>query len=167
MRILGIDPGSHIMGWAVIESENNRYKHIDSGIIDSQSIHDASKRLWFIFNEVTNIINTYEPDDLAIETVFFSKNQKSAFVLIQSATSAMLAALNRGLSVNEYQPMMIKKALTGYGKADKEQVQFMVKKLLNISSKMIMDRSDAIAVAICHINSARFKDNILNHALSY
>ncbi|MGB9734729.1 MAG: crossover junction endodeoxyribonuclease RuvC [bacterium] len=167
MRILGIDPGSHTMGWAVVESEQNKYKHIGSGVINTQGISDIARRLRLIFDEVTKIIDTYEPDALAIETVFFSKNQKSSFVLVQSATSAMLAAVNHGLSVNEYQPMMIKKALTGYGRADKEQVQFMVKKLLNINTRMIMDRSDAIAVALCHINSIQLKNRVLNHALSY
>lgn len=167
MRILGIDPGSQIMGWAVIESENNSYKHIYSGVINSKGIPAVPARLRFIYKEVTGIIDKYKPEAAAIETVFFSKNQRSAFVLIQTATSAMLAALNRELPVNEYQPMMIKKALAGYGRAGKEQVQFMVKRLLNIDVDLLMDRSDAMAVAICHINSVQFKNRLLKNAASY
>lgn len=167
MRILGIDPGSQIMGWAVIESDNNSYRHIYSGVINSKGIPGIPDRLLFIYKEVTDIIDTYKPEAAAIETVFFSKNQKSSFVLVQTATSAMLAALNKGLSVNEYQPMMIKKALAGYGRADKDQVQFMVKRLLNIDETLLLDRSDAMAVAICHINSVQFKNRLSKNAASY
>lgn len=167
MRILGIDPGSQIMGWAIIEFDLNKYKHIQSGIINSKDIPDIPNRLWFIFKEVTDIIETYKPDALAIESVFFSKNQKSSFILVQTSTSAIIAAMNKGIPVNEYQPMIVKKALTGYGRADKEQVQFMVKRLLNLNTSMLLDRSDAIAVALCHINSTQFKNTILSHATSY
>jgi|YelNatPaOPRAMG01_1025707.scaffolds.fasta_scaffold00648_27 crossover junction endodeoxyribonuclease RuvC len=167
MRILGIDPGSQIMGWAIIESDLNTYKHIESGVINSKNIRDIPNRLWFIFKEITDIIDTYKPDALAIESVFFSKNQKSSFILVQASASVIIAALSKGIPVNEYQPVMIKKALTGYGRADKEQVQFMVKRLLNINTRMLMDRSDAIAVALCHINSFQLKNNILSHATSY
>jgi crossover junction endodeoxyribonuclease RuvC len=167
MRILGIDPGSQTMGWAVIESGNNSYKHVYSGVINSKGISDVPNRLWFIYKEVTGIIDNYKPEAAAIETVFFSKNQKSSFVLVQTATSAMLAALNKGLSVNEYQPMMIKKAVVGYGRAGKDQVQFMVKRLLNINIELLLDRSDAMAVAICHINSVQLKNRLLENAASY
>ena len=167
MRILGIDPGSQIMGWAVIESADNSYRHVYSGVINSKNIPEVPQRLWFIYNEVTAIIETYKPESAAIETVFFSKNQKSSFVLVQTATSAMLAALNKGLTVHEYQPMVIKKAIVGHGRAEKDQVQFMVKRLLNIQESMLLDRSDAMAVAICHINSARFKNRLLQDAASY
>ena len=167
MRILGIDPGSHIMGWAVIESADSSYRHVYSGVINSKGIPDVPQRLWFIYKEVTAIIDTYKPESAAIETVFFSKNQKSSFVLVQTATSAMLAALNKGLSVHEYQPMVIKKAIAGYGRAEKDQVQFMVKRLLNIKESLLLDRSDAMAVAICHINSAQFKNRLLQDAASY
>ncbi len=167
MRILGIDPGSQIMGWAVIESGGNSYKHISSGIINSKNIQAVSDRLLFIYKEVTTIIDTYNPDGAAIETVFFSKNPRSAFVLVQTSAAAMIAALNKGITLNEYQPMVIKKALSGYGKADKEQVQLMVKRLLNIDHKLIMDTSDAMAVALCHINSMQFKNRIMQHAVSH
>ncbi len=167
MRILGIDPGSQFMGWAVIESGSNSYRHVSSGVINSKDISAVPERLLFIYKEINAIIGTYRPDAAAIETVFFSKNQRSSFVLIQTATAAMIAVLNNGLSVNEYQPMIIKKALTGYGKAGKEQVQIMVRRLLNIDVHMLMDRSDAMAVAICHINSVQFKDRLAEHAVSH
>ncbi|MCL4557667.1 MAG: crossover junction endodeoxyribonuclease RuvC [Deltaproteobacteria bacterium] len=167
MRILGIDPGSRIMGWALIESDGNGYRHVSSGIIDSKDIHAVSDRLLFIYREVGGIIDSYGPDAAAIETVFFSRNQRSAFVLVQTAAAAMIAALNSGVPVSEYQPMMIKKALSGYGRADKEQVQLMVRRLLNIDHRLIADTSDAMAVAICHINSVQFKNRLAEHALSH
>jgi len=165
MRTLGIDPGSQIMGWAVIDSAGDSYKHVSSGIINSKEISITSERLSFIYKEILAVINTYKPDVAAIETVFFSRNQRSAFVLVQAATAAMLAALNSDLSLSEYQPMLIKKALTGYGRADKEQVQRMVKRLLNIEGELPADISDAIAVAICHINSSQFKNRLPGNAV--
>jgi crossover junction endodeoxyribonuclease RuvC len=155
------------MGWAVIESAGNSYRHVYSGVIDSRGIAGIPDRLWFIYQQVTGIIDSHKPEAAALETVFFSKNQKSSFVLIQSATAAMLAAMNRGLRISEYQPMVIKKAVAGYGRAGKDQVQSMVKKLLNINEALLLDRSDAMAVAICHINSAQFQNRLLNHAASY
>lgn len=167
MRILGIDPGSQFMGWAVIESENNGYKHVSSGVINATGIDTVTDRLLFIYKEVNAVLDTYGPGAAAIETVFFSKNQRSSFILVQTATTAMIAALNRGLPVHEYQPMMIKKALTGYGKADKEQVQLMVKRLLHIEGPLLLDRSDAMAVALCHINSAQYMNRLAEHAASH
>ncbi len=167
MRILGIDPGSHRMGWAVIESAGNSYRHIHSGVIDSNGIAAIPDRLWYIYQQVAGIIDADKPEAAALETVFFFKNQKSSFVLIQSATAAMLAALSRGLRISEYQPMMIKKAVVGYGRAGKDQIQSMVKKLLNLNEVLLLDRSDAMAVAICHINSAQFQNRLLKNAAPY
>ncbi len=167
MRVLGIDPGARLMGWALIEPDGSGYRYISSGVIDSKDIRAVPDRLLFIYREVSDIIRLHGPDGMAIETVFFSKNQRSAFVLVQASAAAMIAALNSGVPVSEYQPMMIKKALSGYGKADKEQVQLMVRRLLNIDHRLVTDTSDAMAVAICHINSAQLKSRIEGYALPH
>ncbi len=171
MRILGIDPGSRIMGWAVIESAQNGYRHVDSGVIRTKAATSIpggiAGRLWLIFTGISHIIDLYAPDGAAIETAFFSRNQQSSFVLVQAATAAMMAVLVKGLVISEYQPMMIKKALTGYGRAEKEQVQLMVKRLLGVDMDMLTDRSDAMAVAICHINSSALNVRLKTDAVSY
>ncbi|MCL4477928.1 MAG: crossover junction endodeoxyribonuclease RuvC [Deltaproteobacteria bacterium] len=167
MIILGIDPGSNIMGWAVIEQINNGYGYTSSGVINLKNVDSLQQSLKSIYWEIGRLIELYHPGAVAIETAFFSKNQRSAFIIVQSATAAMLASLNKSIPLYEYQPMMIKKALTGYGNATKDQVQFMVKRLLGLNGSFVLDASDAMAVAICHINSIQLKNRFIPNVISH
>lgn len=155
MRILGIDPGSRITGYGVIEKRGNRLVHWDNGAIHTDRAPDFPGRLLTIFRGIDDVIDRYSPDVVAVEEVFFSRNVQSALTLGQARGAAIAAAANRGLPVFEYTPMQIKSAVVGYGHARKEQVQRMVKTLLSLPEVAQADASDALAAAICHANSHR------------
>ncbi len=146
MKILGIDPGSRIMGIALIDGDQISLKALSFD--KSMSMLDKLRK---IYDTTCSIINRELPDAMAIENVFFAKNPHVAFVLGQVRSSAILAALNLNIKIYEYNPTEIKKEITGYGRATKEQVRTMLEKILNIDIKdMPLDTSDALAVAWCH-----------------
>ncbi|MCL2760436.1 MAG: crossover junction endodeoxyribonuclease RuvC [Desulfuromonadales bacterium] len=157
MIILGIDPGSRITGYGVIRKDGNRLIHIDNGAIFTASATNLPDRLKKIYRGITKIIEDYTPDTVAIEDIFFAENVKSALTLGQARGSAIVAGVNAGLVVHEYSALQVKKAVVGHGKAAKEQVQHMVKVLLNLPEIAQADASDALAVAICHANSSNLK----------
>ncbi len=162
MIILGIDPGIAMVGYSVIQCTGNNFKALEYGLISTSSKMLLPERLKKVYEELTDVIEEYEPDDLAIEELFFNKNVKTAIMVAQARGVEVLAAVNKGLSVYEYTPLQIKQAVTGYGRADKNQVQEMVKMLLNLKEKPKPDDvADALAVAICHGSSLRFKDEFL------
>lgn len=155
MMVLGIDPGSRITGYGIVDQEGHRLRHIDNGCIVAGDLPEFSHRLRHIYEGVTGVIHQYRPDMLAIEEVFFSANVQSALKLGQARGVAIVAAVNAGLPVYEYSASQIKQAVVGHGRAAKEQVQRMVKALLNLPDLAQADASDALAAAICHIHSAR------------
>lgn len=148
-RILGIDPGSRITGYGVVETSPRGARYIASGCIRTQS-DDFPARLKQIFDGISEIIAIYQPGQVAIEQVFMHKNADSALKLGQARGAAICAILNQNLPVYEYAARQVKQALVGKGGADKLQVQHMVKILLNIQGEMQIDASDALAIGLCH-----------------
>lgn len=153
MRILGIDPGSRITGYGLIEKVGNRLVHVDNGAIFTDAANDFPLRLQRIYRGLTEIIETSRPDAVAVEQIFFAKNVQSALKLGQARGAAIVAGVNAGLPVYEYTALQVKQAVVGHGKAAKEQVQKMLKALLNLPEVAQEDASDALAVAVCHANS--------------
>ena len=154
MIILGIDPGSRITGYGLISKEGNRLVHIDNGAVFTQSAEDFPQRLEQIFTGLSAVIAQYRPDVVAIEKVFLAKNAQSALKLGQARGAAIVAAVNVRLAVFEYTALQVKQAVVGSGRAEKVQVQQMIKALLNLPELAQEDASDALAVAICHAHSA-------------
>ncbi|MEJ2609701.1 MAG: crossover junction endodeoxyribonuclease RuvC [Candidatus Thiodiazotropha sp.] len=153
MRIIGIDPGSRITGFGLIESDGMRSIHLDHGVLRLAG-EELPPRLGQIFTGITAVINEHHPDVMAIEEVFVSKNPSSALKLGQARGAAICAAVHLGLPVAEYSPRGIKQAIVGTGRAEKTQVQHMVRMLLNLKQKLQADAADALAVALCHAHTS-------------
>ena len=153
MRVLGIDPGSRITGYGIVDKQGNRLVHVDNGAIFTDKSPDFAGRLKLIFDGLTEVIAEYQPDEVAIENIFFSTNVQSALKLGQARGAAIVAAVHAGLPVAEYTALQVKQAVVGQGRAEKSQVQKMLKVLLGLPEIAQEDASDALAVAICHINS--------------
>lgn len=149
LRILGIDPGSRITGYGVIEVAGGRASHVASGCIRTEGRH-LPERLKVIFEEISTIVATYAPQEMAVEQVFVHKNVDSALKLGQARGAAICAGVVRNLTVAEYTPREIKQAIVGTGGAAKEQIQHMVTRLLKLSEPPQADAADALAVALCH-----------------
>jgi crossover junction endodeoxyribonuclease RuvC len=149
MVILGIDPGSRITGFGVIDVHADKYTYIASGAIKTAS-DEMSVRLLQIFQGVNEVIQMYHPEVAAIEQVFMHRNPNSALKLGQARGAALVALAQQGLSISEYSPRQIKQSVVGYGAAGKGQVQYMMKQLLQLSSEPPPDPADALAVAVCH-----------------
>ena len=155
MIILGIDPGMAIVGYGVIEGNNNTLKAIDYGAITTPSTMETPQRLVTIYDAVQELIVRYQPDEVAIEELFFNKNVKTALTVGHARGVAVLAAAKTGLDLYEYTPLQVKQSVVGYGRAEKAQVQQMVKILLNLKEiPKPDDAADALAVAICHHHCA-------------
>ena len=154
MRIIGIDPGYAIMGWGILDLKGNKFSVVDYGSITTDAGVDAAKRLQHIYAELGAIIAKYEPEEAAIEELFFNKNAKTVILVGEARGIAVLACANAGLEISEYTPLQIKQALVGYGRADKKQVQAMVTAILNLKEvPRPDDTADAVAAAICHGHS--------------
>lgn len=154
MIILGIDPGFALTGYGVLSYEGNKFKMLDYGVIKTTTDMLFSKRLNKISVDLDMLIEKYKPDAVAIEELFFNKNVKTAMSAAQGRGVAVLAAARRNINVYEYTPLQVKQAVVGYGRADKAQVQYMVKILLNLSDiPKPDDAADGLAIAICHGNS--------------
>ena len=151
--ILGIDPGTNVMGYAVLKVIGNKAELVVMGVIDMRKEDDPYLRLGHIFERVTGVIREYLPDELAIEAPFFGKNVQSMLKLGRAQGVAIAAAIERDVPIHEYAPMKIKMAITGNGNASKEQVAGMLKRLLHLSATdmpKFMDATDALAAAYCH-----------------
>ena len=151
--ILGIDPGTNIMGYGVLRVVDGKAQMVTMGIIDLRKFDDGYLKLGHIFERVTGIIDSYLPDELAIEAPFFGKNVQSMLKLGRAQGVAIAAAIHHSVPIHEYAPMKIKMALTGNGGASKEQVAGMLQRLLKIPQEEIgrfMDATDALAAAYCH-----------------
>jgi crossover junction endodeoxyribonuclease RuvC len=149
--ILGIDPGTVVMGYGLIVVEGKAIKMIEMGVLKLSTREDAYERLERIHRKVSEIIVQFKPSSFAIEAPFFGKNVQSMLKLGRAQGVAIAAAMQAGLTVNEYSPKKIKQSITGNGNADKEQVMKMLQQLLNFSEAPAQyDASDALAVAVCH-----------------
>lgn len=157
--ILGIDPGSRITGYGIISSNGVRHQYIASGCIATQEKNFA-QRLVQIFTGITEVIQLYKPQQVAVEEVFVNKNVMSALKLGQARGVAIVAAANHALPLAEYSTRFVKQTVVGTGGADKTQVQYMVKCLLNLAGKIAPDAADALAVAICHAQSQTYSRRI-------
>lgn len=157
MRVLGIDPGSLVTGYGLVEGNGDKLTHICNGRIVCRRGTPLEKRLKEIFDELQEIIKSYNPQVVAVEKVFVSRGAESALKLGHARGVAILCAAIEGLQVFQYTPMEIKKALTGYGMAEKEQVKYMVKRLLGMPYPPETNASDALGVAICHIHHRGLK----------
>lgn len=151
MIILGIDPGTAITGFGVVEARGNSYKPITYHCLRTGPELPLASRLKHLYQGISDIITQYKPDCMAVEELFFNKNARTALAVGHARGIALLAGANAGLPVAEYTPLQVKQAVTGYGKADKQQVQFMVKTLLGLQEiPKPDDVADALAIAICH-----------------
>lgn len=155
MVVLGIDPGYAIVGYGLIDFQGMSYRALGCGAITTDADTPFSERLRIIFENVTELIKTNKPQALAIESLYFQNNQKTAIMVAEARGVILLAAQLSGLPVYEYTPLQVKTAVTGYGKAKKPQVMEMTKRLLKLSKMPRYDDTcDALAVAICHIHAA-------------
>ncbi len=161
MRVLGIDPGYAILGYGIIDVNGSRLTPVVYGAVTTESTMDMPDRLKHLYTRLMEIIAEFEPDVSSIEELFFNTNAKTAILVGQARGAAILACINSGVEVFEYTPLQIKQALVGYGRAEKEQVQYMVKTLLNLKEAPKPDDvADAVAAAICHCNSAASMNRI-------
>ncbi len=151
-RILGIDPGSRVTGYGLIDSDGMQSRHVGSGCIRVEK-EPWPRRLGRIFSGVAEVVRHYRPQEVAVEQVFFARNAASALKLGQARGAAICAALSDGIEVYEYAPRAVKQAVVGSGGADKAQVQHMVKIILSLREELAEDQSDALAVAVCHAHS--------------
>jgi crossover junction endodeoxyribonuclease RuvC len=159
MRVLGIDCGTELTGYGVVELRaGGKLSCLTCGVIKLSPRHPLPARLATIFDRLKAVIREYRPEEVAIEDVFYAVNVRSALKLGQVRGVAMLAASSASLGVAEYAPLAIKSAVVGYGRAEKQQVQHMVTRLLNLSEiPEPADAADALAIAICHLHTAETK----------
>ncbi len=151
--ILGVDPGSRAMGYGIILNSKAGVKFETAGVLRPPQNIGLAEKLLFLFEGLTEIIDQFKPAASAVEAVFNARNARSALILGHARGVALLAASSRALEVFEYTPAQVKQAVVGYGRAEKRQVQNMVKMLLNLPKAPAQDAADALAVAICHANS--------------
>ena len=166
MRIIGIDPGYAIVGYGVIDYIGNKFKIVEYGAITTESNQNMNERFKSIHDDLNTIIERTKPEFLAIEELFFNSNQKTAINVAQARGVLLLSALNHGISVHEYTPLQVKQAVVGYGRAEKKQVQLLVKSILGLEKvPKPDDTADALAIAVCHANSYNPRvQNILNQS---
>lgn len=161
MRILGIDPGIAIVGFGFIEKQGSRLTPIQYGSIQTEAHTDPALRLKAVYDSIRELIDKYKPDEVAIEKLFFNRNVTTAFAVGQARGVLILAAVQNGLPVAEYTPLQVKQAIVGYGKAEKKQVQEMVRMFLKLQAAPKPDDvADALAVAICHAHSQALAHHI-------
>lgn len=161
MRILGIDPGIAIVGFGFIDKKGSRLTPVQYGSIQTEAHTDPALRLRQIYDTLGHLIDTYQPDEIAIEKLFFNRNVTTALTVGQARGVIMLAAVQKHLEIGEYTPLQVKQAIVGYGKAEKKQVQEMVRMFLRLREiPKPDDVADALAVAICHAHSVNFGQKI-------
>lgn len=160
MRVIGIDPGSRVCGYGVLEAQNGEVTYLISGCITPNPALPFSQRLKVIYDGLLKVIDQHTPDVMSIEDIFFAKNAKSAIKLGQAKGVALLAGSNSGISVHEYAATKVKLALTGRGRANKAEVQNMLSKLLGVTTWESQDASDAVAIALCHIHISQIETRL-------
>ena len=161
MKVLGIDPSVQSTGYGIIEYSGNSYSVLAYGTIKPSRRLLFHQKINMIRNRLEEIILAHRPDDVAIENPFYAQNVKTAITLGQVRGAALVAVASQDCPLYEYSPLEIKKAVTGYGRADKHQVNTMIKALLNIQGQDLgTDASDALAAALCHLNTTKFEQNL-------
>lgn len=150
IRILGIDPGSRVTGYGVVEASCGRVGFVACGVVRTTSSFSFAHRLNEIFDGINEVIQMHDPSVAAVEEVFMASNANSALKLGQARGAAVVAAMQNGLAVHDYSAKKVKRAVVGYGQAEKAQVQHMIRMLLGLSALPTADAADALAVAICH-----------------
>ena len=151
MKILGIDPGIGRLGWGIVSHDKGVDSYIDSGCFETQANSDLPERLLKIHDFIQNLINLHTPDALAVESLFFEKNVKTAIDVAAARGVILLVGQQSGLAISQYTPLQVKSSLTGYGQAQKNQVEFMVGKILHLKVKIKPDdAADAVAIALTH-----------------
>ncbi len=161
MRILGIDPGFAITGYSIIDYIGNKFKLITSGAILTEAKTSFPLRLTKIYDELTLIINEYKPDAISVEELFFNQNVKTAINVAQARGIVLVVGCKNNIPTFEYTPLQVKQAVAGYGRADKIQVQKMVKTILKAENlPKLDDITDSMAVGICHAHSAKFSEKL-------
>jgi crossover junction endodeoxyribonuclease RuvC len=158
VRAIGVDPGSRFTGFGIVEGDGFRLKYIHHGTIRLPASRPFAERLKMIFEQLGAAIGSYEPQCMAVEEVFFAKNVKSALSLGQARGAVLLAGICAGLSIHEYSALAVKQAVAGYGRAPKEQVGAMVQRLFRIDSEIEPNAADALAIAVCHLNTYSSKN---------
>jgi crossover junction endodeoxyribonuclease RuvC len=158
MRIIGIDPGTGILGFGIIEVSGPKAQLVDAGVIRTPVKEDDAVRLQTIFEEITDIIAQTKPQEMSVEKLFFAQNVTTAMTVAQARGVVLLAGMQAGLKIAEYTPLQIKQALTGYGRAEKKQMQEMVRVLLGLKDvPQPDDCADALAAALTHAAQVRVK----------
>lgn len=156
MRVLGIDPGTAITGYGLIDNLEGKLIPVTWGVFNTPSANSLADRLLKIHLSLKEMIDQYQPEALAVEELFFNRNAKTFFAVSQARGAVVLTAALCGVEVFEYTPLQVKQAVVGYGQAEKNQVQAMVKRILKMDNIVKPDdAADALAIAICHLNSCR------------
>ena len=157
LRLLGIDPGLQRCGWGIIIADGARLSYVAHGVVKSDVKQSLAERLNAIMTGLEEVIAAHAPDEAAVEETFVNSNARSALALGQARGAAMIAPARAGLKVSEYSPAVIKKALVGNGHAEKDQVAFMVRRLLPAAGAVSADAADALAIALCHAAHGNFR----------
>ena len=157
MLVMGVDPGSRVTGYGLVEKRQGRMVHLHSGCVQSREKAPFYDRIHRIFVSMVDIMERFRPDEMAVEDVFYAKNVKSSLKLGHARGAVLIAAVQCGVRIHEYSALEIKKSVVGYGRATKEQVGAMVKVILNLQTVPDPDAADALAAAICHTNCAQFQ----------
>ena len=158
MLVLGIDPGTAITGYGLVREDDEGLALVECGVITTPAGQPLPQRLQTIYHGLAAIIGQYQPDQVAVEELFFSRNVRTALSVGQARGVVLLAAAEAGLPLHEYKPLEVKQTVAGYGGADKRQVQEMVRMLLHLEQVPEPDdAADAVAVAVCHVHSARMR----------
>jgi crossover junction endodeoxyribonuclease RuvC len=154
--VLGIDPGTAITGYGLVHEQDDGLSLVECGVVTTPSSQPLPERLQTIYRGLSDVVRRFQPEEAAVEELFFSRNVRTALSVGQARGVALLALVDAGLPIYEYKPLEIKQAVAGYGGADKQQVQEMVRMLLDLEQvPQPDDAADAVAVAVCHIHSAR------------
>lgn len=155
MLVLGVDPGSNVTGYGLVEKSVNQMTCIYAGTVTTSNRFPFYQRIHEIFEAMVGIMSRYRPEEMAIEDIFYDKNIKSTLKIGHARGAILIAAVQCGVKIFEYTPLEIKKAVVGYGRATKEQVRAMTQVILKLTAKPTLDASDALAAAICHLNWTR------------
>lgn len=162
IKVLGIDPGTAIVGWGVLEQKGSQnLKMINYGQITTSAKLTMPERLDLIATDLIKLIDKYQPDEVAVEELFYFKNKKTVISVAQARGVILYICKNKKLIIGEYTPLQIKQSVTGYGKADKKQMQLMIQNVLQLKEiPKPDDAADALAVAFCHLNSRRYQQRL-------
>jgi crossover junction endodeoxyribonuclease RuvC len=160
VKILGVDPGSIMCGYGLVTSNGRDACYVASGRISAPASRPLHYRLRSIYESLVEIIRDHRPDDIVVEKIFFAKGAKAALSLGHARGIVLLAAATENIPLHEFSALEVKKAVVGYGRAEKRQVQEMVKLILNIRGTLHADSADALALALCHMNTLKFREAV-------